>query len=185
MVTGATASSGADPGITSKTILLAGTTPLSDPASAHASIARGAEAYFKYVNARGGVNGRRSPSRSLDDGYNPAQAVEATRQLVEQDNVFAIFNSLGTEPNLATRRLSERAEGAAALRRLRCEHVRARARRYPATIGFQPSYRAEGRVYGAYLARTKPRARIGVLFQNDTYGRELLAGLRGGSVAPG
>ena len=178
IVTGATASSGADPGITAKTILLGGTAPLSDPASA--AVARGADAYFKYVNARGGVNGRAIAFTVADDGSSSTQAVEATRQLVEEDRVFAIVNSVGTDANLATRgylnglRVPQLFVGSGASSFGR-EH-----RRYPATLGFQPSYRAEGRVYGAYLARTKPRARVGVLFQNDPYGRELLAGLREG-----
>ena len=178
IVTGATASSVADPGVTATTILLGGTAPLSEPASA--SAARGADAYFKYVNARGGVNGRTIAFTVVDDGSSPAQAVEATRQLVEEDGVFAILGSVGTEASLATRsqlnglRVPQLFVGSGASTFGR-EH-----RRYPATIGFQPSYRAEGRVYGAYLARTKPRARVGVLFQSDTYGRELLAGLRVG-----
>jgi len=178
IVTGATASSGADPGITARTILLGGTAPLSDPASA--AVARGADAYFKYVNARGGVDGRSIAFTVVDDGSSPTQAVEATRQLVEEDGVFAIVNSLGTEANLATRgylnglKVPQLFVGSGASTFGR-EH-----RRYPATIGFRPTYRAEGRVYGAYLARTKPRARVAVLFQNDTYGRELLAGLREG-----
>ena len=118
-------------------------------ASAYASVSRGAEAYFKYVNARGGVNGRTITYRFLDDGYNPAETVPLTRQLVEQDKVFAIFNSLGTESNLAVRPYLNAVEGAAALRRLRCDHVRPRLRRStPYTIGFQPSYQAEGWVYG-------------------------------------
>ena len=92
-----------DPGVTPKSILLGGTTPLTGLASSYASISRGAEAYFKYVNARGGVNGRTITYRVLDDGYNAAQTVPLTRQLVEQDKVFAIFNPLGTESNLAVR----------------------------------------------------------------------------------
>jgi len=177
---GATGASNADPGITGKTILLGGTSPLSGPASAYASVARGADAYFEYVNARGGVNGRTIVYKVVDDAYNPAQTVQATRQLVEQDKVFAVFNSLGTEHNVATRDYLNQlrvpqlfvASGATTFGR---DH-----KRYPYTIGFQPSYQAEGWIYGTYLARTKPGAKIGVLFQNDDYGKDLLAGLRSG-----
>ena len=98
-----TARSGDDPGVTPNSILLGGTAPLTGLASSYAAVARGAEAYFKYVNARGGINGRTITYKVLDDGYNAAETVPLTRQLVEQDKVFAIFNSLGTENNLAVR----------------------------------------------------------------------------------
>ena len=170
----------ADPGITAKTILLGGTSPLSGPASAYASVARGADAYFKYVNARGGVNGRTIQYKYVDDAYNPAQTVQATRQLVEQDKVFAIFNSLGTEQNVATRDYLNQvkvpqlfvASGATTFGR--------DFKQYPYTIGLQPSYQAEGWIYGKYLARTRPTSKIAVLFQNDDYGKDLLNGLKKG-----
>ncbi|HXH88436.1 MAG TPA: ABC transporter substrate-binding protein [Gaiellaceae bacterium] len=169
-----------DPGITAKTILLGGTSPLSGPASAYASVARGADAYFKYANARGGVNGRTIQYKYLDDAYNPAQSVQVTKQLVEQDKVFAIFNSLGTEQNDAVRPYLNQikvpqlfvASGATTFGR--------DFKQYPYTIGFQPSYEAEGWIYGKYLSRTKPGARIAVLFQNDDYGKDLLNGLKKG-----
>ena len=178
IVTGATAATSADPGITDTRILLGGTSPLSGPASAYSSVARGARAYFEYANLRGGVHGRRIEYRYVDDGYNPSQTVPATRQLVEQDRVFAIFNSLGTEHNVATRDYLNAmkvpqlfvASGATTFGR---DHAK-----YPWTIGFQPSYQAEGWIYGKYLARTKPGAKIAVLFQNDDYGEDLLAGLK-------
>ena len=180
IATGATAASGADPGITGKTILLGGTSPLSGPASAYASVARGANAYFKYANARDGVNGRTITYKFVDDGYNPSQTITQTRQLVEQDKVFAIFNSLGTEHNVATRDYLNQmkvpqlfvASGATTFGR--------EFKKYPWTIGFQPSYQAEGWIYGKYLARTKPGAKIAVLFQNDDYGKDLIAGLKQG-----
>jgi branched-chain amino acid transport system substrate-binding protein len=180
IATGASAATSADPGVTAKTILLGGTTPLSGTASAYASVARGANAYFKYVNSRGGVNGRTITYKTVDDAYNPAQTVQATKQLVEQDKVFAIFNSLGTEQNVATRDYlnSEKvpqlfvASGATTFGR--------DFAKYPWTIGFQPSYRAEGWIYGKYLARSKPGAKVGVLFQNDDYGKDLMAGLKQG-----
>jgi branched-chain amino acid transport system substrate-binding protein len=181
----ALAGGAADPGLTARTILLGGTSPLTGPAAAYASVARGAKAYFDSVNAGGGVAGRRIEYRIVDDAYNPAQTIQATRQLVEQEQVFAVFNSLGTEHNLAVREyLNQRrvpqlfvASGATAWG--------AEARRYPWTIGFQPSYRAEGLIYGRYVARTLKRARVGVLFQNDEYGKDLLAGLKAGLAGSG
>src|SRR3712207_1902753 len=139
----------ADPGVTATTVTIGGTVPLSGVAASYASVGRGAEAYFKYVNARGGVNGRRIVYRYLDDAYNPANTVQQTRQLVQQDKVFAIFNSLGTEHNLAIQPLLNQlkvpqvfpASGATAFGR--------DPARYPWTTGgFQPTYIAEGRIYG-------------------------------------
>jgi branched-chain amino acid transport system substrate-binding protein len=173
----------ADPGVTATSILLGGTTPLSGPASQYSSVARGADAYFKYVNARGGVGGRKITYKYVDDTYyNTGLTVQLTRQLVEQDEVFAIFNALGTENNLAVRDyLNVRkvpqlfvASGATTWGK--------DAAAYPWTIGFQPSYQAEGWVYGKYLARTVPRAKVAVLAQNDAYGRDLLVGLKRGSA---
>ena len=177
---GAFARSAADPGITSSTILIGGTSPLTGPAAAYASVARGAKAYFDSVNAKGGVNKRKITYKILDDAYNPAQSIQVTRQLVEQDKVFAVFNSLGTEQNLAVREYLNQvkvpqlfvASGATTLGK--------DAARYPWTIGFQPSYQAEGWVYGQYVARSMKRAKIAVLFQNDDYGKDLLAGLKRG-----
>lgn len=169
-----------DPGVTPTSILLGGTAPLTGPASQYASVARGAEAYFKYLNARGGVNGRKILYKYVDDGYNPAQSVPVTRQLVEQDKVFAVYNSLGTAHNIAVRPYLNSmkvpqlfvASGATTWGRDYAQ--------YPYTIGFQPSYQAEGWVYGKYLARTAPGATIAVLFQNDDYGKDLLGGLKRG-----
>lgn len=175
-----TARGTADPGVTATSILLGGTAPLTGLASSYASVSRGAEAYFKHVNARGGVNGRTIAYKVVDDGYNPALSGPATRQLVEQDKVFAVFNSLGTSQNLAVRPYLNSmkvpqlfvASGAATWGRDYGQ--------YPYTIGFQPSYQAEGWVYGKYLARTAPGATIAVLFQNDDYGKELLGSLKRG-----
>jgi branched-chain amino acid transport system substrate-binding protein len=170
----------ADPGVTATSILLGGTSPLSGTASAYASVARGADAYFKFVNARGGVLGRKITYRYLDDAYNPAQTVQATRQLVEQDKVFAIFNALGTEHNDATRDYLNAQSVPQLFVASGATKWGSEGAKYPWTIGFQPSYQAEGWVYGKYLARTKPRARVAVLAQNDDYGRDLLVGFKRG-----
>jgi len=153
---------------------------LSGDASADAAVARGANAYFKYVNSQGGVNGRTITYRAVDDGSDPARALQATQQLVEHDKVFAIFNSSGTEHNLATREYLNAAKVPQLFVDSGATTFGRDFKEYPWTIGFQPSYRAEGWIYGTYLARTQPGARVGVLLQNDDFGKELLAGLRQG-----
>ncbi len=168
----------ADPGVTPTQITLGGTAPLSGPAVLFASVARGAEAYFKYVNARGGVNGRRIAYRYLDDQYSVPLTVQTTRQLVEQDKVFAIFNSVGTPNGIAVRDYLNAAgvpqlfqgSGTTALS----------GPRYRWSMGFLPSFVAEGRLYGRYVARTTPKAKIAVIYENNEYGRDELAGLRAG-----
>lgn len=181
----ALAGAAADPGVTSSSILIGGTSPLTGLAAAYASVARGAKAYFSYVNARGGVAKRRIDYQYLDDAYNPAQSVQVTRQVVEQDKVFAVFNSLGTEQNIAVRDYLNAqkvpqlfvATGATTFGR--------DTAKYPWTIGFQPSYQAEGWVYGQWIAKTMRKARIAVLLQNDDYGKDLLGGLKRGLARSG
>jgi branched-chain amino acid transport system substrate-binding protein len=178
----ATVASGAasETGVTSTTVTIGGTTPLSGPASAYQSVAKGAAAYFRYVNAKGGVNKRKINYIYKDDGYDPSKTADATRELVQQDKVFAIFNSLGTDQNLATRAYLNAlkvpqlfvASGATTFGR--------DYKKYPYTIGYQPNYRAEGTIYGRYLVKHAPKSRIGVLYQNDDYGKDLLAGLQRG-----
>jgi branched-chain amino acid transport system substrate-binding protein len=176
----ATTGPAADPGVTPTSIVLGGTAPLTGSASAYAAIARGAQAYVDYVNANGGVNGRRVAYTILDDASDPAKALEQTQRLVEKDGVFAVFNTYGTDQNLAVRDyLNQKkvpqlfaASGASSLGR--------DAGRYPYTIGLQPTYAAEGWVLGQYLARTQGAAKVAVLYEGDGYGQELLAGLRRG-----
>ena len=176
----ASARPSADPGVSSSEIVIGGTVPLSGIAASYASVGRGAEAYFKSVNARGGVNRRKITYKYVDDQYNPAQTVQAVRQLVQQDRVFAIFNSLGTEHNLSVRSYLNATKvpqlfvgsGATTFGR---DH-----KRYPYTIGFLPSYVGEGKVYARHIVRTKPNAKIAVLVQNDDYGKDLLAGFKTG-----
>jgi branched-chain amino acid transport system substrate-binding protein len=169
-----------EPGVTSKTILLGGTAPLTGSAAAYAPVARGAEAYFRYVNARGGVNGRTILYRVLDDGYNPALTVPLTKQLVEQDKVFAMFNAVGTTTNLAVRPYLNAAKVPQLFAASGGTTLGRDYAQYPYTIGFRPSYQAEAWVYGKYLARTDPGTTIAVLFQDDEYGKDLLVGLKRG-----
>lgn len=169
-----------DPGITDTEILVGGTAPLSGRASAYASVAKGAEAYFAYVNSKGGVGGRKIRYTYLDDAYNPVQTTQVVRQLVEQEKVFAVFNTLGTEANLAIRPYLNAMKVPQALAASGATTWGRDTDQYPFTIGFQPSYQAEGWVYGKYLARTQGAARIAVLFQNDDYGKDLLNGIKKG-----
>jgi branched-chain amino acid transport system substrate-binding protein len=179
----ATAASGAGtatPGVSPTEIVIGGTVPMTGFAQAFKTVGLGASYYFKYVNAHGGVNHRKIKYILKDDAYDPAQTMSKTRELVEQDHVFAIFNSLGTEHNLATRPYLNAvgvpqlfiASGATTFGK--------DYKQYKWTIGYQPNYRAEGTIYGRYVAKTAPKSRIGVLYQNDDYGKDLLAGLSHG-----
>jgi branched-chain amino acid transport system substrate-binding protein len=172
------------PGVTATTVLLGGTLPLSGPAAAFASIGPGANAYFEYVNARGGVHRRKIVYKYLDDGYEPARTVQATRELVQQDGVFAIFNSFGTENAIAARPF---------LNQLKIPHLFLGTgvsdigngyREYPWSIGYVPSFVGEGAMYGRNIVRARPHARIAVLFENSPYGKDLLAGLKRSLAKP-
>ncbi len=170
------AASTADPGVTAKTILLGGTVPLSGEASAFGSVGPGAKAYFDYVNAKGGVNGRTIRYVYYDDAYNPAQTVQLTRRLVEQDKVFAIFNSVGTDNNAAIQPyLNQRrvpqlfvGDGSQAV---------SQPAKFPWTMGFLQSYVGEGAVYGRHLAQARKTAKLGVLYENTALGKDLTRGL--------
>jgi branched-chain amino acid transport system substrate-binding protein len=169
-----------DPGLTDSTIFLGGTAPLTGAGSQYAAIARGADAYFKYVNARGGVNGRKIVYKVVDDASNPALSVLATRQLVEQDKVFAVFNSFGTAQNLAVRPYLNAMKVPQVFVSSGATTFGSDYAQYPYSIGLQPSYQAEGWVYGKFLARTAGSTRVAVLFQDDDYGKDLLRGLKRG-----
>jgi branched-chain amino acid transport system substrate-binding protein len=169
-----------DPGVTPKTILLGATAPLTGPMSASASIARGADAYFRYVNAKGGVNGRTITYRVLDDASVPAQTAALTKELVEQEKVFAVFGSVGTDAALAVRSYLNTAKVPQMLLASGATTFGRDYTQYPYTSGFQPTSLAEGWVYGKYLARTAPGAKLAVLFQNDDDGKDILGGLKSG-----
>ena len=167
------------PGITDAEIKIGQTMPYSGPASAYGVIGRTDVAYFKMINEAGGINGRKLNLVSLDDGYSPPKAVEQTRKLVEQEQVAFIFNSLGTPSNYAIRPyLTENkvpqlfvATGAAMWND---------PKNFPWTIGWQPNYQTEASIFGKHIAATKPTAKIGVLYQNDAFGKDYLTGLKTG-----
>ena len=180
VVVTAGAQSSATPGVTAKSILLEGTFPLSGPASGYAPIPAGMGAYFSYVNAHGGVNGRQINWHYEDDGYNPANTVQLTHKFVEQDHAFALVGGLGTEPQTAVRQyLNDNkvpqlfvSTGATTFDRDWSQ--------YPWTLGWQPDYEAEGAIYGKYVVKNLPNAKLGVLYQNDDYGNDYLRGLNAG-----
>jgi branched-chain amino acid transport system substrate-binding protein len=170
----------AAPGVTATQIVLGGTGPLTGSESQYEPVLSGAKAYFEYANAHGGVYGRTILYKIEDDQYNPTQTVSLTQKLVEQDNVFAIFNSVGTEHALAVRDyLNQRkvpqlfvGSGATTIGQ---QHAK-----FPWTIGLLPSFNGEGAIYGRLIAKDHPKAKIAVLYEGDEYGNELLAGLKRG-----
>jgi branched-chain amino acid transport system substrate-binding protein len=171
------AAPGADPGVTPASVVLGGTVPLTGEAAAFGSVGPGAKAYFDYVNARGGVNGRKVEYRIYDDAYNPAQTVQLTRRLVEQDGVFAVFGSVGTANNLAIRDYLNAQKVPQLFAADGSQSIGRDFARYPWTMGFLMSYRGEGDVYGKTIARTRPKSRIGVLYENTELGLDMLTGL--------
>jgi branched-chain amino acid transport system substrate-binding protein len=172
--------SGGTPGVTSSQILLGGTVPLSGNASAFGTVGPGANAYFKYVNAHGGVFGRKLKYLYRDDGYDPARTIEQTRELVQQDKVFAIFNTVGTEHNVAIRSYLNAVKVPQVFGGTGASVIGRGYKRYPWTMGYLPSFEGEGAIYGRYVVKHRPKARIAVLYENSDYGRDLLNGLRRG-----
>jgi branched-chain amino acid transport system substrate-binding protein len=171
----------ADPGVTATTVTIGGSVPLSGNAAAYASVARGADAYFDYVNARGGVNGRKIVYKYYDDRYEPSETIQRTRQLIQEDHVFAVFNTLGTEQNLAIRPLLNAAKVPQVFPASGATSFGRDWRKYAyTTAGFQPSYLAEGRIYGQAVGQMRKKAKVAVLYQNDDYGKDVLNGLKQG-----
>jgi branched-chain amino acid transport system substrate-binding protein len=168
----------ATPGVTATTITLGGTIPITGPAAAYGSVGKGADAYFKYVNSKGGVFGRKIVYKFEDDEFDVAKTILLTRQLVEQENVLAIFNSVGTEHALAIRSyLNDRKVPqlfvGSGVTQLASEH-----KKYPWSMGYLPSFAGEGATYGRYVAAHQPKARIAVLYENSDFGKDMLNGLR-------
>jgi branched-chain amino acid transport system substrate-binding protein len=168
-----------DTGATDTEIKIGQTMPYSGPASAYGQIGKTQLAYFKMINEQGGINGRKINLISVDDGYSPPKTVEMIRKLVEQDEVLFIFQSLGTPSNSAIHKYMNQkkvpqlfvATGATKW---------ADPKEYPWTMGWQPNYQTEGRIYAKDILTNHPNAKIGVLYQNDDYGKDLLKGLKDG-----
>jgi hypothetical protein len=177
----------ATPGVTAKIVSIGGTFPFSGPASSYAPIPVGMQAYFSYVNAtktkgKRGVFGRQIAFDAEDDGYNPALTVQKTKELVEQRHVFAVVGGLGTEPQEAvTAYLNQQKVPQIYVSTGATEWgARDKHASHPWTIGWQPDYQAEAAIYGRYISKNLPNAKIGIIFQNDSYGRDYINGLQAG-----
>ena len=172
------------PGLTAKKITIGGTFPLTGPVAGYAPIATGIKTYFSYINARRGPDGKRGimgrqvDFKVYDDGYNPANTVQFTRKLVEEDKVFAVVGQLGTEPVLAARPYLNQQRVPQSLVSTGASQWGTEYKEYPWTIGWQQDYIAEGRLYGTHIKANHSGKKIAVLYQNDAYGKDYLLGLR-------
>jgi branched-chain amino acid transport system substrate-binding protein len=190
VVLGVTASSATsastETGISARTITIGGHHPLTGFASPYATISRAMLAYFSYINARKGVDGKRGiygrqiVYKVYDDVYNPSQTVQVVRRLVEQDKVFAIVGGLGTEHGEAVRPYLNQGKVPQILNATGASTWFNDFRKYPWTGGWFPDYEFESRLYGQAIARNSPDAKIAVLMQNDSFGEDNLRGLRNG-----
>jgi len=167
------------PGASATEIKLGQTMPYSGPASAYGTIGKLHTAYFKMINDNGGINGRKINLISLDDGYSPPRAVEQIRRLVEQDEVLALFQTLGTPSNSAIQKYVN-AKKVPHLLLATGATKWGDPQHFPWTMGFNLSYQSEGQIYAKYLLKNKPNAKIGILYQNDDYGKDLLKGVMDG-----
>jgi len=177
--TGALAQKKYDTGASDTEIKIGNIMPYSGPASAYGVIGKTEEAYFKKINAAGGINGRKINFISYDDAYSPPKTVEQARKLVESDEVLLVFNSLGTPPNSAIQKYMNS-------KKVPQLFVATGATKwndpkdFPWTMGWQPNYQSETQIYAKYLLKEKPGAKIAVLYQNDDYGKDYLKGLKDG-----
>jgi len=168
-----------DTGATDTEIKIGNIMPYSGPASAYGVIGKTEQAYFNKINAEGGINGRKINFISYDDGYSPPKTVEQARKLVESDEVLLIFNSLGTPPNSAIQKYMNS-------KKVPQLFVATGATKwndpkdFPWTMGWQPNYQSEAQIYAKYILKNHPNAKIGVLYQNDDYGKDYLKGFKEG-----
>src|SRR5689334_1636024 len=168
-----------DTGASDTEIKIGNIMPYSGPASAYGVIGKTEEAYFKKINAEGGINGRKINFISYDDAYSPPKTVEQARKLVESDEVLLVFNSLGTPPNTAIQKYMNSkkvpqlfvATGATKWND---------PKEFPWTMGWQPNYQSESQIYAKYILKNHPDAKIAILYQNDDYGKDYVKGLRDG-----
>src|SRR5438093_13587525 len=170
----------ATPGVSATEIHLGSSVPLSGEAAIAGNVARGADAYFKYVNDKGGVFGRKITFTYLDDRHDPGRSVNNTFRLIQQEQVFAVFSSLGTSNNLAVRKLLNDAKVPQLFVSSGGTTFGRDYKKYPWTIGYIPPYSEEGELYARYVVKNIKKPKIAVLYQNDDYGRDLLGGLKRG-----
>ncbi|HXJ83208.1 MAG TPA: ABC transporter substrate-binding protein [Candidatus Methylomirabilis sp.] len=166
-------------GVTATEIKIGNTNPYSGPASAYGTIGKALGAYFKKVNDEGGINGRKITYITYDDAYTPPKTVEMARRLVEQDQVAFLFQTLGTPPNSAIHKYMNQQKvpqlfvATGATKWNDPQH-------FPWTMGYQPNYQTEGKIYAAYILKNVPDAKVGILYQNDDYGKDYLKGFEDG-----
>jgi len=166
-------------GVTATEIKIGNTNPYSGPASAYGTIGKVVGAYIKKVNDEGGINGRKINYITYDDGYSPPKTVEMVRRLVEQDQVAFVFQTLGTPTNTAIHKY---------MNQQKVPHLFVATgatkwndpKNFPWTMGWQPNYQAEGQIYAKYVLKNVPDAKIGILYQNDDYGKDYVKGLKDG-----
>ena len=176
---GALAQKKYDTGASDTEIKIGNIMPYSGPASAYGVIGKTEEAYFKKINAEGGINGRKINFVSYDDAYSPPKTVEQARKLVESDEVLIVFNPLGTPPNSAIQKYLN-------TKKVPQLFVATGAtkwndpKEFPWTMGWQPNYQSETQIYAKYILKHKPDAKIGILYQNDDYGKDYLKGFKDG-----
>ena len=167
------------PGVTATEVKIGHTNPYSGNASAYGTIGKAIAAYFKKMNDEGGINGRKINFVTYDDGYSPPKTVEMVRRLIEQDEVAFLFNTLGTPTNSAIHKYMNQMKvpqlfvATGATKWGDPEH-------FPWTMGWQPTYQAEGHIYAQYVLKNVPNAKIGILYQNDDYGKDYVKGLKDG-----
>jgi ABC-type branched-subunit amino acid transport system substrate-binding protein len=166
-----------DVGATDTEIKIGNINPYSGPASAYGTIGKTIDAYFKKVNAEGGINGRKINFISYDDGYSPPKAVEQARKLVESDEVLLIFQSLGTPSNSAIQKYMN-AKQVPQLFVATGATKWGDPKNFPWTMGWQPSYQSESHIYAQYILKNHPNGKIGILYQNDDYGKDYVKGLK-------
>ncbi|MBN9012489.1 MAG: ABC transporter substrate-binding protein [Xanthobacteraceae bacterium] len=166
-----------DPGASDTEIKIGQTVPFSGPASAYATIGKTQAAYFKMINDQGGVNGRKLNLIQYDDAYSPPKTVEQVRKLVESDEVLLTFQLVGTPPNAAVQKYLNQKKVPQLFAATGASRF-TDPKNYPWTMGFNPNYQSEGRIYGKYILANYPNAKIGILFQNDDLGRDYVTGLK-------
>ena len=179
VVTSASGAQKLDPGVTARTVHIGGTFPFSGVAALYSAIPTAERAYFQYVNAHGGVNGRKIQFTTYDDSYDPSKSVPLTQKLVEQDKIFADFGSLGTAPIIAARGYLNKKKVPQVLVASGADYWAKGARQYPWTIGWQSDYPGEARIYAKFINDHVKQAKIGILYQNDAYGTDYLNAFKG------
>src|ERR1700691_5636938 len=168
-----------DTGATDTEIKIGQTVPFSGPASAYSSIGKTQAAYFKMINEQGGINGRKINLIQYDDAYSPPKAVEQVRKLVESDEVLLTFQMVGTPSNAAVQKYLN-AKKVPQLFAATGASKFTDPKNFPWTLGFNPNYQTEGRIYGQYIIKNYPNAKIGILYQNDDLGKDYLNGIKSG-----